>query len=75
MRIRFKLRTLNKIASLLCLAVVLEVDDAGDEPTRISIEWKGLPWSRRRKAWDAKWFPHPSGKAHALACHEVELSQ
>lgn len=47
--IRFKLRTLNRIAHVFCCAVVLEVDEAGDEPTRISIEWKGLPWSNLRK--------------------------
>jgi hypothetical protein len=68
--IRFKLRTLNRIAHVFCCAVVLEVDEAGDEPTRISIEWKGLPWSNLRKRWDAKWFPHPSGKLNAMASYE-----
>lgn len=71
MRIRFKLRTLNKIAHTFCFAVVLEVDNEGDGPTMISIEWKGLPWSQRRKAWDAKWLPHPTGKPNALVTYEA----
>lgn len=63
------LRSINRVLHAIgwCLFIVILDDDddaARRGRTHFTMEWIGLPWSRRRRAWNDRWtvetphFPH-----------------
>lgn len=55
---RKSFESINNVLHPIGFALVMEVDCTGGlkEPTMLALEWRGLPWSKRRRAWDARWF-------------------